>query len=135
MIQVQPGQRPHPQYAHGHPPHDFCAEAPCGHHSEKDPRFAVQATLDSNSLSQRLGTLLIDIQGGQDQVLSVWQRWQGDADDVPTAVIDKPQTAPPPSTPPELTYDARIQPPGAQPGPANEGARPAALVSLDALSL
>lgn len=64
--------------------------------------------LDTTHLSQRLGSLLFDIQSGGDQVQSVWQMWHNDEssqDNVPFGVLDKPQTAAPPVTPPNAQWE------------------------------
>lgn len=54
---------------------------------------------DSLTLHQRLGSLLLDLQTGSDQVQSVWEMWHDPDSDCPLALVDKPQTAPPPGSP------------------------------------
>ncbi|PKI82277.1 hypothetical protein MVES1_003297 [Malassezia vespertilionis] len=65
-------------------------------------------SLDTARLKQRLGSLLFDIQSGSDQFESLWDRWYApeDAQDsLPFGVLDKPQTAAPPVTPPTNICD------------------------------
>ncbi|WFC97224.1 hypothetical protein MBRA1_003890 [Malassezia brasiliensis] len=58
--------------------------------------------IDAAYLSQRLTAFLIDTQHGDDQVQSVWDAWHSGAkhDGPSLGLLDKPQTAAPPVTPP-----------------------------------
>ncbi|WFD00739.1 hypothetical protein MYAM1_003491 [Malassezia yamatoensis] len=58
--------------------------------------------IDASYLSQRLSNFLIDGNANPDQSENVWDRWQGNpAQDAHSfCLLDKPQTAAPPVTPP-----------------------------------
>ena len=61
---------------------------------------------DSVKLNQRLDSLLLDLQTGNEQLKSIWQVWHDPEDDQPTVLLDKPQTAPPPASPSEKMFES-----------------------------
>ncbi|KAI3613882.1 hypothetical protein CBS9595_004059 [Malassezia furfur] len=63
---------------------------------------ALSQGIDAAYLSQRLTSFLVDTQHGDDEVQSVWDAWHNRAkhDGLPLGLLDKPQTAAPPVTPP-----------------------------------
>ena len=73
---------------------------------------AQVAQMDSCALKQRLGSLLIDLQAGGEQVRSVWDVWHNseDAEHDSFVMLDKPQTAPPPASPSENTFESQARP-------------------------
>ncbi|WFD44799.1 hypothetical protein MPSI1_003470 [Malassezia psittaci] len=83
--------------------------------STSDPKLSNG--VDASYLSQRLSHFLIDGYANPDQSENVWDRWQGNpAQDTHSfCLLDKPQTAAPPVTPPggpySLTYPNQTKPP------------------------
>lgn len=73
-----------------------------------EPQF-----FDSVKLGQRLDSLLLDLQTGNEQMKSIWQIWHDPEDDRPTSLLDKPQTAPPPASPSEKMFESKNENPWA----------------------
>lgn len=62
------------------------------------PQPSDCASLDTNKLQQRLGNLLFEMASSSGSS-SGWMKTQNEAGDTPLALMDKPQTAPPPGSP------------------------------------
>ena len=114
MLHVPQGQWPS-SFQAGHSPHSTASHFPEPSFARStecvfgpDRRASAQAQqsassgLDTTYLSQRLSSFLLDIQSGSDQVQSVWDMWHGEPsqENLPFSLLDKPQTAAPPVTPP-----------------------------------
>jgi len=67
-----------------------------------EPQF-----FDPVKLKQRLDSLLLDLQTGNEQMKSIWQSWHDPEEDRPTGLLDKPQTAPPPASPSEKMFESK----------------------------
>lgn len=117
MLHIQQGQWPAGPQAHSPPlaASSHLASAPLAQSTSaslsQEPSAPMQVCsalsqgIDPSYLSQRLTSFLVDTQGGDDQVQSVWDAWHNNAkqDALPLGLLDKPQTAAPPVTPPNGT--------------------------------